>query len=120
MVFPTIPTMFSGQDVTLIIPVDSSQVDEFNVPIQADPTEVVVKNVLIKPANSDDKLSNTDPNGKTISYVLSIPKTDDHDWNNCFVSFYGRTWHVVGVPIIYDQNLTPLDWNKEVTVEAYE
>ena len=58
--------------------------------------------------------------GKYIAYILHIPKGDTHNWDDATVEFYGSKWKTYGNEIIYDEDLTPLDWNKQVKVERYE
>ena len=53
--------------------------DSFNDPIyREDPVEV--DNVLVGEPSSDDIVTSTSLYGKTISYMLAIPKGDTHDW----------------------------------------
>lgn len=111
-------TMIKGKTVILY---EVSQVgtDDFNAPIFDEvPTEV--SNVLIQPASNDAIISESEVNGKHIAYVLHIPKGDTHNWNDAIVEFYGNKWRTYGSEIIYDEDLTPLDWNKQIKVERYE
>ena len=52
-------------------------------------------------------------------YTLAIPKSDAHDWNDCTVKFFNRTWKSFGYPIEGIDELVPGDWNKKVMVELY-
>lgn len=111
-------SMIKGRAVTLYENVEIG-VDGLNRPIYEE-QEVIVDNVLIEPASNDAIISDLDVTGKHLSYVLHIPKTDTHDWNDTKVGFYGEIWHTYGDCLIYDEDLTPLDWNKKVKVERYE
>lgn len=94
-------------------------VDAFNQPIYEE-KEVEIDNVLIEPASNDAIVSEMEVNGKHIAYTLHIPKKDDHNWNDSKVVFYDKTWQTYGDILIYDEDLTPLSWNKKVKVELYE
>ena len=110
--------MIKGKTIILYEVVEVG-VDDFNRPIyQEVPTEV--ENVLIQPASSDAIVSESEVYGKYIAYVLHIPKSDTHNWDDATVEFYGKKWKTYGEPIVYDEGLTPLDWNKQIKVERYE
>lgn len=87
---------------------------------------VEVENVLIGEPSSDDIVTSTSLFGKTISYMLAIPKGDDHDWVNKKVSWtdaYGNT-HTVktfGYPITGIEDNIPIQipWHMKVRCEAY-
>ncbi len=107
-----------GITVNLIIREEGKR-DEFNHPTVIEKT-IEVENVLVSPTSSDDILSNTSLDGHKIVYTLAIPKGDENTWENAIVEFYGRKWHVVGIPLMGIDENVPLYWNKKVTVEAYE
>lgn len=93
--------------------------DDFNHPImREEPTEV--ENVLIEPASNEAILSEIQMTGKHVVYILHIPKGDTHNWKDAIVDFYGQSWKTFGDCLIYDEDLTPLSWNKKVKVERYE
>lgn len=94
-------------------------VDDFNHPIMEE-NIVEVENVLIEPASNDDVVSEIQLTGKHIAYTLHIPKGDTHNWKDAIVEFYGQSWNTFGDALIYDEELTPLSWNKKVKVESYE
>jgi len=110
--------MIKGQTIKLYTTAKTG-VDDFNAPIYTE-TEVAVDNVLIQPASTEAVVSELEVYGKHISYILHIPKNDTHDWKDTTVEFYGEKWKTYGEPIIYDEELTPLDWNKQIKVERYE
>lgn len=94
-------------------------VDDFNHPIMIE-SLVEVENVLIEPASNDAILSEIQMTGKRVAYILHIPKGDTHNWKDAVVDFYGQSWKTFGDCLIYDEDLTPLSWNKKVKVESYE
>lgn len=106
---------------TTVILHDKTQsgTDPFDRPIYSTES-VYVDNVLIEPASNDAILNEYEIHGKRIAYVLHIPKGDTHNWEDTEVEFYGSTWRTYGDCLIYDENLTPLSWNKKVKVEKYE
>ena len=107
-----------GMTVTLYDRVQTG-VDGLNRPVY-DQVPVQVDNVLAYPLGTGDITADTDLSGKHIRYALCIPKEDDHAWHGTDVEFFGERWHTVGVPEIWLPDLTPLGWNKRVTVERYE
>ena len=85
-----------------------------------------VNNVLIGEPSTDDITTSTQLYGKTIKYMLGIPKGDTHDWTNKKVSWidaYGITHTVMtfGYPITgIEENLpAQLPWHMKVRCEAY-
>lgn len=107
-----------GNPVTLI---DKQVVstDPFGSPVVKD-VEILVDNVLVAPATTDDVTSQMSLIGKKISYTLGIPKGDMHDWENKEVRFFGKRWRTVGIPLEGIESMMPLEWNKKVMVERYE
>lgn len=93
--------------------------DPFGSPVVKD-VEILVDNVLVAPATTEDVTSQMSLTGKKISYTLGIPKGDMHDWENKEVRFFGKRWRTVGIPLEGIEELTPLEWNKKVMVERYE
>lgn len=54
------------------------------------------------------------------AYTLGIPKGDTHIWTDTLVSFWGRTWRTIGLPVRgMDENI-PLCWNEKVRVRLCE
>lgn len=107
-----------GQTVKLY---DTSQTDTdpFGQPIMTE--EVVeIENVLIEPASNEDITNSLDIDGKKVTYILHIPRTDTHDWRDKKVEFYGQIFRTFGDCLIYDPDLTPLEWGKKIKVERYE
>lgn len=100
-------------------------VDKIGNPIYEE-NPVEVENVLVGEPSSDDIISSTQLYGKTIRYMLGIPKGDTHDWTNCKVSWtdaYGIT-HTVktfGYPITGIEANFPvqLPWHMKVRCEKF-
>ncbi|NQI84088.1 hypothetical protein HO589_01825 [Streptococcus suis] len=92
--------------------------DSFGHPKTAD-VEIVVDNVLIAPATTEDITNQIDLTGKKIVYTLAIPKADNHNWTDVEVRFFGKRWRTVGEPLEGLDHLIPLEWNKKVQVERY-
>ena len=93
--------------------------DPFGSPVVKD-VEILVDNVLVTPATTEDVTNQMSLTGKKISYTLGIPKGDMHDWENKEVRFFGKQWRTVGIPLEGIESMMPLEWNKKVMVERYE
>ena len=93
--------------------------DPFGSPVVKD-VEILVDNVLVTPATTEDVTNQMSLTGKKISYTLGIQKGDMHDWENKEVRFFGKRWKTVGVPLEGIESMIPLEWNKKVMVERYE
>lgn len=100
--------------------------DEFNAPIKVLTAESV-DNVLVGEPSTDDINTSISLFGKTISYMLAIPKGDSHDWTDKIVEWtdaYGETHRcqTFGVPITgIEANIpTQLPWHKKVRCASYE
>lgn len=83
-------------------------------------TAVEVSNILIQPIDASAIISDIQIYGKHSVYTLHIPKCDEHEWEDVVVEFYGKKYRTFGPVLQYDENLTPLDWNKQIKVERYE
>ncbi|MBM7204795.1 hypothetical protein [Streptococcus suis] len=81
--------------------------------------EIVVENVLIAPASTEDITNQINLTGKKVVYTLAIPKGDTHNWTNKEVRFFGQRWRTVGESLEGLEHLIPLEWNKKVQVERY-
>ncbi|RMI77663.1 hypothetical protein DIX58_04235 [Streptococcus iniae] len=93
--------------------------DPFGSPVVKD-VEILVDNVLVAPATTEDVTNQLSLTGKKAVYTLAIPKGDLHDWENKEVRFFGKRWRTVGIPLEGIEDLIPLEWNKKVMVERYE
>ena len=94
-------------------------VDPFGSPVVKD-VEILVDNVLVAPATTEDVTNQMSLTGKKISYTIGIPKGDNNDWENKEVRFFGKRWKTVGIPLEGIESMIPLEWNKKVMVERYE
>ena len=94
-------------------------VDPFGSPVVKD-VEILVDNVLVAPATTEDVTNQMSLTGKKTSYTIGIPKGDLHDWEEKEVRFFGKRWKTVGLPLEGIESMMPLEWNKKVMVERYE
>lgn len=111
-------TRIRGMTVTLISKVETGE-DEFGRPTYRD-LAIPVDNVLVAPVTSEDAVNALDLHGKRAVYVLGIPKSDTHDWEDVEVRFFDETWRTFGKPMEGIEEMIPLEWNKKVMVERYE
>ena len=107
-----------GMNVTLYEPIQTG-IDGFGNPVY-EFEAVVIENVLVAPGSSDDILSTTNLTGKKAIDTLAIPKSDNHDWTDKKVEFFGQMWKTFGIPLEGIEENIPLEWNKKVMVERYE
>lgn len=94
-------------------------VDGFDKPVYEEQA-TYVDNVLVHPTSSDDIVDQLNITGKRAIYTLGIPKGDTHLWENQYVEFFGRRFHVFSIPLEGIEEMIPLEWNKKVYVEVYE
>ena len=99
--------------------------NKFGAPIYEE-VPVQVDNVLIGEPSTEDITTSTALYGKTIKYMLGIPKGDTHDWKDKRVSWtdaYGITHTVMtfGFPITGIEANIPaqIPWHMKVRCEAY-
>jgi len=111
-------TKIKGITVTLVDKVEVGK-DPFGTVLHKD-VDIDVANVLVSPTSTDDVVNEMNLTGKRAIYTLAIPKGDNHEWANREVKFFGKTWRTIGIPLEGIEEMIPLDWNKKVTVEAYE
>lgn len=93
--------------------------DPFGSPVVKD-VEILVDNVLIAPATTEDVTNQMSLTGKKISYTIGIPKGDTNDWEEKEVRFFDKRWKTVGIPLEGIESMMPLEWNKKVMIERYE
>ena len=94
-------------------------VDGFNAPIYEWSKEIV-DNVLVGEPSAQERLDELNLTGRTISYVLGIPKGDTHNWENQRVEFFGKQFITFGIPEYGIEENIPLSWHKKVKCERYE
>lgn len=109
--------LIRGITVTLYVRTQTG-VDAFNAPTYTE-KPVRVPNVLVTPVTTDDVLSTTSLDGKKAVYELSIPKTDTHDWEDCRVDFFGKSWQTFGFEKRWIADLVPGAWNRKIQVDRY-
>ena len=61
--------------------------------------------------------NNGSPNVNRPQILIHIPKTDNHDVNNSFVSYEGYEWHVIGTTVAQMDGNTPTRWNRYAIAE---
>ena len=109
--------MIKGITVTLFDKVEVGK-DAFDMPIYEEKA-IEVKNVLVGNPTTDDIVNNETLYGKKTTYILAIPKGDNHKWENRKISFFGEMFYSFGnVTQGIEENI-PLNWNKKVNVERY-
>ena len=93
--------------------------DPFGKPIY-DERKVCVDNVLVSPTESTDIINQLNLTGRKAVYTLGIPKGDKHIWEDQYVEFFGKRFHVFTPQIRGIEEMIPLQWNSKVMVELYE
>lgn len=93
--------------------------DNFGYPIYQE-VPITVNNVLVSPASVSEILETQNLIGKKAVYNIAIPKGDMHEWEDCKVEFFGKTWRVIGFPQEGIEKNLPLAWNQKWMVERYE
>lgn len=61
--------------------------------------------------------NNGTPNASRPQILIHIPKSDEHDVDNSFVSYEGHEWHVVGTTVAQMDGNTPTRWNRYAIAE---
>lgn len=112
------PALYAGSTTVTLINRTASQVDAFNAPIYTE-SSVQVDHVLIGEPSTAAITNDLQMWGKRCAYTLAIPKGDTNIWEDQYVEFFGRRWHVYGNVIQGIDALVPGPWNKKVHVEAY-
>lgn len=112
--------IIKGIDV-ILIQKSAGPADPFGNPTYTEES-ITVKNVLVKPieVGTDDAAESTKLEGRSLVYELSIPKNDNHAWENAGVVVFGERFETVGSPRRYISHLTPLDWDRKIKVCRYE
>lgn len=112
--------MIKGEAVQLKIRVYSG-VDSFNRPVYSD-GYATIENVLVGEATSDEVVSEYSISGKHISYMLGIPKGDEHTWHDTEVVIRGDKFRTIGLPVKMTAGNMPnwWAWDQKIKVERYE
>lgn len=61
--------------------------------------------------------NNSTPNTARPQILIHLPKTDDHDVDNSFVSYEGYDWHIIGTTVAQMDGNTPTRWNRYAIAE---
>lgn len=96
----------------------SNTTDDFGAPIETEEL-VDVADVLVGTPSEDDVKSALDMYGKTVAYVLGIPKGDSHVWYDTDVIIWGERFRTIGYPVTGEQANIPLRWGSNIKVERY-
>ena len=110
--------MLKGETITLYKKT-ANGLDEFNRQKWTE-TSISVENVLIAPMSETEIIDTLNLTGRKAIYQLAVPKGDSNEWENCRVSFWGRTFRVIGKPIEGQEHMIPLLWNKKIRVEEID
>ena len=115
--------MILGETVTLYEEVQTDTLPSGEAVYELTPVEV--KNVLVGEPSSDEITSSTSLYGKTMRFMLGIPKGDQHDWVNKRVDWtdaYGFTHKLItfGYPITGIEKNIPTRWHMKVRCALYE
>lgn len=92
--------------------------DGFGDPVWQE-TPVTVENVLIGEPASSEITTSTDTYGKTLAYMLGIPKGDTHVWEDRRVEFFGESFRTFGNVIQGIESNVPGPWHKKIRVARY-
>lgn len=114
----SMPMLYSGSISVTLISLTQSGTDDFNAPVYTE-SEVTVDHVLVGEPSTDDVTRDLQMYGKRCAYTLAIPKGDTNTWEDQYVEFFDRRWHVYGNVTQGIDDLIPGPWNKKVHVEAY-
>ena len=106
-----------GTTVQLVVKTQSST-DDFGNPVYTEEL-VSVSDVLVGSPSSDEMTNTLNLYGKTIAYVLGIPKGDTHSWVDTDVIIWGERFRTIGYPTTGEQENIPLRWGQNVKVERY-
>ncbi len=79
-----------------------------------------VDDVLVAQPSAEEKTSELNLTGRSIEYVLGIPKGDAHNWENQVVEFFGHKFLTFGIPEMGIEANVPTRWHKKVKCERYE
>lgn len=106
--------MIHGDRVTLLTNIKVGA-DPFGEPIYETKAEEV-DNVLVALPEARE----LDDRGRTIAYVLGIPKGDRHVWKGQLIEWQGERYQAVGIPEVGIEANVPGPWHKKVKVVRYE
>ena len=108
--------IFGMKTVTVQLAVKSStQTDPFGMPIETEEL-VDIAGCLVGQPSANEILQSHEMYGKTIQFVIGIPKGDTHSWVDTDVVIWGERYHTVGYPETGIQGNIPLKWGQNVKV----
>ena len=107
-----------GRTISLLTP-NSTAEDDFGNPIITE-TAVLVDNVLVASPSAEEVVGSINLYGKQLSYILGIPKGDQHDWEDKRVIIDSKTYYTFGPVEEGQEELVPGPWHKKVRVTRYE
>lgn len=110
--------LIQGQTITLYSKTQTGS-DLFGQPVYEE-TPVEVSNVLIAPISADAAPEQDGLKNVLEAYEIHIPKGDTNAWEDCRISFWGKTFRTVGAVKRYMEENTPLDWIGSIRVERYD
>ena len=93
----------------------STTTDPFGMPIETEEL-VDVAGCLVGQPSADEILQAHEMYGKTISFVVGVPKGDTHSWIDTDVIIFGERYHTLGYPETGIQANIPLMWGQNVKV----
>lgn len=93
--------------------------DSLNQPIYVWESEEV-HDVLVAQPSPQEQLDALNLTGRSIEYILGIPKGDNHHWENERVEFFGQMFQIVGIPERGIEENVPGKWHLKVKCERYE
>ncbi|HAB93969.1 MAG TPA: hypothetical protein DCF49_04250 [Lachnospiraceae bacterium] len=79
-----------------------------------------VENVLVAQPSGQERVDEKNLTGRSIDYVLGIPKGDTHNWEDQIVEFFGHKFQTFGIPEEGIEDNVPGPWHKKVKCERYE
>lgn len=92
--------------------------DPFGAPIMKE-TLIDVPGCLVGQPSSDEIAQTLEMYGKTLAYVVGVPKGDTNSWVDTDVIIWGERFRTIGFPQTGIQENIPLYWGKNVKVERY-
>lgn len=110
--------LIKGMTVTLWTKIQTGT-DEFNEPIYEWSSETV-DNVLVGNPTPQELLDEKTLTGRSIDYLLGIPKGDTHSWENQIVEFFGHKFLTYGIPQQGIEANVPGPWHQIVKCQRYE
>ena len=110
--------MIQGTTITLV-KLTQTGTNAFGEPIYAETSETV-HDVLVGQPTEADQTNDLDLRGRSITYILGIPKGDTHEWKDQIVEIWGEKFMTVGIPIVGIEANVPTRWHKKVRVIRYE